>query len=59
MFTEAAAQLLLAVFVSPACFNPAQEAIDRKVLEEPNQMAIATADADGVPSVAHGPAEGL
>ena len=48
---EAAAQLLLAVFDSPACFNPAQEAVDRKVLEEPNQMAIATADANGIPSV--------
>lgn len=29
----------------------AQEAVDAKVLEEPNQMAIASADADGVPSV--------
>jgi hypothetical protein len=29
----------------------AQEAVERKVLEEPNQMAIATADERGVPSV--------
>ncbi len=28
-----------------------QEAVDAKVLEEPNQMAIASADAQGVPSV--------
>ncbi len=28
-----------------------QEAVDKKVLEEPNQMAIASADANGVPSV--------
>ena len=28
-----------------------QEAVDKKVYEEPNQMAIASADANGVPSV--------
>ena len=28
-----------------------QEAVDAKVLEEPNQMAIASADSRGVPSV--------
>lgn len=28
-----------------------QEAIDKKVYEEPNQMAIASADVNGVPSV--------
>jgi len=33
------------------CFRVLQEAIDKKVYEEPNQMAIASADANGVPSV--------
>ena len=36
---------------SEKCSVLLQEAVDKKVLEEPNQMAIASADTNGVPSV--------